>query len=160
MHICVSRFRFLITINYITYSLTRIRIKIIITPGTSGNLHYKMCTEHFSNTLLPSMSNWQNFTLSFQYQFRIFKLYLLVLIFPTQCNYFVNISSYGPLFSPLIYGPRTLRLGHISMGKNAGRNLQFDPITRLVRDMYFCHFSSNSSNSSSLLSTEENTLSK
>ena len=52
-------------------------------------------------------------------------------------NYYPRFSfltvNYGPLFFPSIYGPRALRLGHKSMRKNAGRNLQYGPRTRLIR---------------------------
>ena len=37
----------------------------------------------------------------------------------------------------MIYGPRTLRMGHKSKGKNSVHNLRYRPRTRLVRGIYF-----------------------
>ena len=41
-----------------------------------------------------------------------------------------------PYFSSSIYRLRALRLGHKLMGKNARCNLQYGPLTQLVRDIY------------------------
>ena len=46
----------------------------------------------------------------------------------------VRLAKSKTLFlRALFYGPRASRLGHKSMGKNGGRNLQYGPRTWLVR---------------------------
>ena len=40
-----------------------------------------------------------------------------------------------------IYGPLASRLGHKSMEKTSVRNLQYGQKTRLIRGIYFLHYS-------------------
>ena len=55
----------------------------------------------------------------------------------TKLVFSVRIVNYGPLFFPFYLWPARFALGHKSNGKNAGRNLQYGPRTRLVRSMYW-----------------------
>ena len=57
---------------------------------------------------------------------------ILLILFFLVCT-----VSYRSSFFPLIDGPRTLRLGDKSTGKNLVCNLQYRPRARLVRGTYF-----------------------